>query len=95
MLIHSKDGSSRHGFIVGLAGSVMRVAVAGSEDVSEFNLVNGAWISSDTCELVSFEFPPGLTEHERFKAAVTEVVKPIKSLPRYLGTNDWVPEKVN
>jgi hypothetical protein len=73
----------------------MRVAVADSEDVSEFNLVNDVWISSDQCEVVSFEFPPGLTEHEYFKAAVTEGVKPIKSLPGYLEMNDWLSENVN
>ena len=35
MIIHSKDGTSRHGLIVGLTGSIMRVAVADCEDVSD------------------------------------------------------------
>ena len=95
MLIHSKDGSSRYGLIVGLTGNVMRVAVADAEDVSEFMLVNGAWISVDRCEVVSFAFPPGLAQHEVFNARVAEAVKPIESLPGYLAMNDWVPRDVN
>ena len=51
----------------------MCVAVVGCEDVSEFKIVNGAWISSDRCEVVSFEFPPGLAQHEDFRAAATTV----------------------
>ena len=95
MLIHTKDGTSRYGLIVGLAGNVMRVAVADCEDVSEFKLVDGVWISSDRCEVVSFEFPPGLSQHEAFKAEVTKAIKPMESLPGYVGTNDWVPGTVN
>ena len=70
MIIHSKDGSSRYGLIVGLTGSVIRVAVADCEDMSEFNLMNGVWISFDRREVGSLEFPPELTEHEYFKAAI-------------------------
>jgi hypothetical protein len=81
--------------MVGLKGGVMRVAVTGCDDVSEFKLVNESWISSDKCEVVSFEFPPGVSQHEAFNAAVAEAVRPIKSLPGYLTANEWVPEKVN
>jgi hypothetical protein len=95
MLIHFKDDSSHYELIVGLTGSVMRVAVAGCDDVSEFNFVNGVWISADRCEGVSFEFPPGVAQQEAFNARVTEALAPVKSLPGYLGMNDWVPENVN
>jgi hypothetical protein len=73
----------------------MRVAMAGCEDISEFSLVNGQWISLGRCEIVSFEFPPGLAQHERFKAAVTEAIKPIGRLRGYLEIDDWAPQKVN
>ena len=95
MLIHFKDGSRRYGLIVGLTGGMMRVAVADCEDVSEFNLVNGAWISSDRCEVVSFEFPPGLAQHEDFRAAVIKAIKPMKRLPGYPGPADCALRNVN
>jgi hypothetical protein len=95
VLIHFKDGSSRDGVIVGLTGGSMRVAMAGLEDISEFNLMNGQWISLDRCEIVTFEFPPELAQHERFKAAVTAAIRPIRRLPGYLEADDWAPQKVN
>jgi hypothetical protein len=95
VLINFKNGSSCDGIIVGLTGGSMRVAVAGCEDISEFTLANGQWISLDRCEIVSFEFPPELTQHERFKAAVTEAIKPIARLPVYLEADHWAPRKVN
>jgi hypothetical protein len=95
LLIHFKDGTRRYGLIVGLTGGVMRVAVADCEDVSEFHLVKGAWVASDWCEVVSFEFPPGLAQHEDFRAAVTRAVKPIERLPGSPGPADWALGNVN
>jgi len=94
LLIIQKDGSSRYGLIVGLTGAVMRVALADGDDVSEFKLVNGAWVS-DECEVVSFQFPPGLAQHEAFRAAVTQAIKPIERLPGYLGTEEWTTRNIN
>ena len=95
MLIRFADGRSLKGLIVGLTGGTMRVALPGREDIFEFNLVNGQWVSADTCEVVSFEFPPGITQHADFQAAVAEAVKPIGRLAGYLEIDAWAPRKVN
>jgi len=95
VLIRFNDGRSLHGLIVGLTGDTMRVVIPGREDIFEFNLVNGQWVSPDTCELVAFEFPLGLAQHEYFKAALLEAVRPVESFPGYLDSNEWVPQKLN
>lgn len=56
MLIHYADGRILVGIILALTGSVLRVALRDEDDVAEYRLVNGQWISED-CEPVSFEFP--------------------------------------
>jgi hypothetical protein len=56
MLIRYTDGTIRVGILLSLAGSTMRVAVRDEDDVAEFRLVSGRWISED-CEPVTFEFP--------------------------------------
>jgi hypothetical protein len=84
MLIRFPDGSAKEAVLVSLTGGVMRVAVARVEDLWEFKLVEGAWIS-EQCEVVSFEFPPGIGGHEEFRLAVAEAVRPMKGLPRYLS----------
>jgi hypothetical protein len=56
MLIHYRDGRVLAGILLSLKGSQMRVALKDADDVGEFRLVSGVWIS-DSCEPVSFEFP--------------------------------------
>jgi hypothetical protein len=58
MFIHYGDGSSQEGAILSLRGGTMRVAVAGLDDVCEFELRSGAWVS-ECLEVVSFSFPAG------------------------------------
>jgi hypothetical protein len=84
MLIHYADGSRREAVLVSLIGAVMRVAVARVEDLWEFKLVDGVWVS-DQCEAVSFEFPPGIGKHEEFHRAVQDAVRPIERLQGYLS----------
>ncbi|HUI57239.1 MAG TPA: hypothetical protein VLY04_19825 [Bryobacteraceae bacterium] len=47
--------------MLALTGDQLRVALKDRDDVAEFRLVNGAWISED-CEPVTFEFPLGVFE---------------------------------
>jgi hypothetical protein len=56
MLIRRSDGRILAGIILALAGSYMRVAVKDEDDVVEYRLLSGRWVSED-CEPVTFEFP--------------------------------------
>ena len=74
MRIHYRDGSMREGVIVTLRGTVMRVAVQGSDDALEFRLWNGSWMSENG-ESVSFAFPLGRSGHETFRDAARTVLR--------------------
>lgn len=56
MLIRYTDGRIVAGILLALCGTAMRVALKNEDDVAEYRLVNGHWISED-CEPVTFEFP--------------------------------------
>src|SRR5580704_605407 len=56
MLMHYRDGRVLAGVLLSLKGDEMRVAVKDADDVAEFRLVNGVWIS-ESCEPVTFDFP--------------------------------------
>ena len=61
MLVRASDGKKRAAVILALTGQVMRVALKDTDDVMEYKLINGTWISED-CEPVTFEFPLGVFE---------------------------------
>lgn len=61
MLIRNAGGTKQPAVILALNGSVMRVALKDTDDVEEYRLVNGTWISDDW-ETVTFEFPLGIFE---------------------------------
>src|SRR5690242_11675304 len=56
MWIRYTDGRILAGIILALHGDVMRVAIPNRDDVIEYRLLSGRWISED-CEPVMFEFP--------------------------------------
>jgi hypothetical protein len=56
MLIRYTDGRVLAGILLVLTGSLMRVALRDEDDVAEYRLVSGRWVSED-CEPVTFEFP--------------------------------------
>jgi len=56
MLLHYGDGRVLEGILMSLRGNQMRVAVKGADDVMEFRLESGVWIS-ECCEPVTFGFP--------------------------------------
>ena len=43
----------------------MRLVLAGSDDVTEFNRINGTWVSED-CEPVQIEFGPARTVYSEY-----------------------------
>jgi hypothetical protein len=77
MLIRYQNGDLFEGIILSLQGGVLRVALKDGDDVAEFRLLNGVWLS-ETCEPVTFDFtmavlaavgivPPGDSEPARDK----------------------------
>jgi hypothetical protein len=56
MLIRYSDGRLLAGILLALTGTYLRVALKDEDDVAEYRLLNGRWISAD-CEPVTFEFP--------------------------------------
>ena len=56
IVIRHSDGATQEGVLLCLQGVMLRIAGKGSEDVLEFHLVHGKWVSED-CEVVTFEFP--------------------------------------
>lgn len=56
MLIRYSDGRILAGILLALTGGSMRVAIKDEDDVAEYRLLSGRWISED-CEPVTFEFP--------------------------------------
>jgi hypothetical protein len=66
----------------------MRVALADSDDLLEFRLVNDNWVT-DNCEVVSFDFPPGVGQNEEFRTAVNQEVRPPERLYGYIGAETF------
>ena len=61
MLIKYASGSILEGVLVSLRGNQLRVAPKNGEDLLEFNLVEGIWVS-EHCEPVTFDLTLGLME---------------------------------
>ena len=55
MTIKYGDGRSVQAALLKLAGDLMRVAIQGADDVTEFQKINGVWVGED-CEPVKVEF---------------------------------------
>jgi hypothetical protein len=72
MFICYKNGSTREAVILSLAGTAMRVAQEGGEDVMQLNLVDGAWLTDDL-EPVTFDFNSALLEAARSAGPVDRV----------------------
>jgi hypothetical protein len=56
MLIRHADGTTQVGILLALTGDRLRVAIRDEDDVVEYRLVSGRWVSED-CEPVTFQFP--------------------------------------
>jgi hypothetical protein len=53
--IRYANGAVMQGVLLALGDQKIRVALKGSDDVTEYRLVNQRWVSED-CEIVSMEF---------------------------------------
>jgi hypothetical protein len=53
--IHYNNGRVLQGVVLAFGDRLVRVAVKGCDDTSEFRLVNRVWVSED-CEVVKLEF---------------------------------------
>jgi hypothetical protein len=72
MLIKYASGLVQEGMMISLRGSHLRVAPKDSDDLLEFTLVEGIWLS-EHCEPVTFDLTPGLLESIGFMRGVHEV----------------------
>jgi len=61
IVIRHSDGAAQDGVLLSLQGDAMRIAGKGSDDVLEFRLIHGKWVSED-CDVVTFEFPLAVFE---------------------------------
>lgn len=73
MLIKYASGLVQEGMLISLRGSRLRVAPKDSDDLLEFNLVEGIWLS-EHCEPVTFDLTPGLLESIGFMRGSHEVI---------------------
>ena len=73
MLINYASGFVQEGMLISLRGNQLRVAPKDSDDVLEFNLVEGIWLS-EHYEPVTFDMTPGLLESIGFMRGAHEVV---------------------
>jgi hypothetical protein len=73
MLIKYASGLVQEGLLISLRGSSLRVAPKDSDDLLEFNLVEGVWLS-EHCEPVTFDLTPGLLESIGFMRGAHEVM---------------------
>lgn len=53
--IHYNNGRVLQGVVLAFGDRLVRVAIKGSDDASEFRLVNQVWVSED-CEVVKLDF---------------------------------------
>jgi len=73
MLIKYASGIVQEGMLISLQGAQLRVAAKDSDDVLEFNLIEGIWLS-EHCEPVTFDLTPGLLESIGFMRGAHEVM---------------------
>ena len=61
IVIRYSDGSGQEGVLLSIQGETMRVAGKGSDDILEFRLIHGNWVSED-CDVVTFDLPLAIFE---------------------------------
>ena len=73
MLIKYASGMVQEGMLISLQGSRLRVAPKDSDDLLEFNLVEGIWLS-EHYEPVTFDLTLGLLESIGFMRGAHQVM---------------------
>jgi hypothetical protein len=61
IVIQHSDGSTQEGILLSVFGDTIRIAGKGSDDVLEFRLVHGNWVS-ENCDVVTFALPLAIFE---------------------------------
>jgi hypothetical protein len=61
IVIQHSDGSTQEGILLSVHGDTIRIAGKGSDDVLEFRLIHGNWVS-ESCDVVTFAFPLAIFE---------------------------------
>jgi hypothetical protein len=61
IVIEHSDNTTQEGILLSLQGDTLRIAGKGSDDVLEFRLVSGRWVS-EACDVVTFAFPLAIFE---------------------------------
>ena len=84
MLIKYANGSLQEGMLVSLRGGQLRVATKDSDDLLEFNLVEGIWVS-ESCEPVTFDLTRGLLESIGFSPDKQPEILPTPKTCHYVN----------
>ena len=84
MLIKYANGSALEAVLISLKGSQLRAATKDGDDLLEFNLVGGIWIS-ENCEPVTFDLTLGLLESIGFTRDQQQHVLPVAKTCEYVN----------
>ena len=71
--IYYNNGRVLQGVVLAFGDRLVRVAVKGLDDTSEFRLVNQVWVSED-CEVVRLDFADSLAPVESEEADLVETL---------------------
>ena len=78
--IYYNNGRVRQGVVLAFGDRLVRVAVKGSDDISEFRLVNQVWVSED-CEVVRLDFAESTAPVESGASGLLETLFRFERLP--------------
>lgn len=78
MLIKYESGLVKEGMLISIRGNQLRVAPKDSDDLLEFTLVQGIWLSENR-EPVTFDLTPGLLESIGFSEGKHEVIPSVRA----------------
>ena len=78
--IYYNNGRVLQGVVLTFGDRLVRVAVKGSDDTSEFRLVNQVWVSED-CEVVRLDFAESTAPAEIDERGLLETLFRFELLP--------------
>lgn len=77
MLIKYASGLVREAILISIRGNRLSVAPRDSDELLEFKLVEGVWVS-ENCEPVTFDLTPGVLLTIGFQPGKHEVRSPLR-----------------
>ena len=84
MLIKYANGLIQEGLLVSLRGNQLRAATKNGDDLLEFTLVEGIWVS-ESCEPVTFDFTVDLLESIGFVRGTEQQIAPSTKSNRFVN----------